>query len=339
MGIIRTVQGDLMSQDMGNIMIHEHIIFDITLPENRKQTKIDISLSDRWQIDYLSNQEPSNSWQEDISVAVDELRYFLCDGGSVIVDQSVFGLRRSPEKLLQISKLSGVHIVAAAGSYTQQYLPQKFLHMDTEALTERFISEVNSGLDGTSIKAGIIGEIGCSWPITSFEKKAIFAAASAAHKTGVALSIHPGRSKDACFEIIKIIESTGISPDRVIFCHMDRTYPDGDGIEQLLKLGINVEWDFFGIEQSYYWMGNVELPNDFARFKQINKFADLGYANQILVSHDICTKTRMRSFGGHGYGHILRNGPELFKRLGIDEILLEQLIKINPRETLAFKGD
>ncbi len=339
MGIIRSVQGDLISQDMGNIMIHEHIIFDITLPEKKKQTKIDISMSDRWQIDYFSNQEPSNSLQEDISIAVDELRHFFCDGGSVIVDQSVFGLSRSPDKLLQISKLSGVHIVAAAGSYTEQYLPKKFLEMDTEALTERFIDEVNSGLDGTSIKAGIIGEIGCSWPITSFEKKAIFAAAYAAHKTGVALSIHPGRSKDACFEIIKIIEPTGISPDRVILCHMDRTYPDGDGIEQLLKLGIKVEWDFFGIEQSYYWMGNVELPNDFARLRQINRFADLGYANQILVSHDICTKTRMRSFGGHGYGHILRNGPELFKRLGLDEILLEQLIKINPRETLAFEGD
>ena len=339
MGIIRTVRGDINPRSIGNSMIHEHIIFDITLPEKRNQSKTIISMNQRWQIDYLSNQDPSNSFQEDITTAADELGYFSSDGGSLIVDQSVFGLNRSPLKLLQISKLSGVHIVAAAGSYTEHYLPQEFLEMDIASLTERFISEVNLGIEGTSVKAGIIGEIGCSWPITAFEKKALFAAASAAYKTGVALSIHPGRSKDACFEILKIIEPTGINPDRIILCHMDRTYPDGNGIRQLLELGINAEWDFFGIEQSYYWMGNVELPNDFARLKQINTFADLGYANQILVSHDICTKTRMRSFGGHGYGHILRNGPELFKRLGIDESLLEQLIKINPRETLAFKGD
>ena len=143
MGIIRTVQGDINTRSIGRSMIHEHIIFDITLPEKRNQTKRIISMNERWQIDYLSNQDPSNSFQEDISTAADELRYFSSDGGSLIVDQSVFGLNRSPVKLLQISKLSGVHIVAAAGSYTEHYLPQKFLEMDTDALTERFINEVN----------------------------------------------------------------------------------------------------------------------------------------------------------------------------------------------------
>ena len=97
---------------------------------------------------------------------------------------------------------------------------------------------------------------------------------------------------------------------------MDRTHPDGDGIPPLLARGANVEWDFFGIEQSHYWMGDVELPTDLDRLRLIARFAEAGHAEQIPISHDICTKTRLRRWGGHGYGHILRNMPALMRRLG-----------------------
>jgi len=339
MNKIRTVQGDITAEEVGSSMIHEHIIFDITPPHKRALKTNNISMNDRWQIDYLSNENPENSSQKEVSIAVNELRFFSDDGGSLIVDQSVFGLDRSPNDLLEISKLSGIHIVAAAGCYTEPYLQETYLKTGIDELINHFVSEVQIGLDGTSIKAGIIGEIGCSWPLTAFEKKAIIAAACAADKTGTSLSIHPGRAPDACLQILEIIEPTGLDPDRIIFCHMDRTHPDGTGVKQLLQLGVNVEWDFFGIEQSYYWMGNLELPNDFDRLKLINTFADEGHENQILISHDICTKSRMRSFGGHGYSHILRNVPELMKRLGLDTELFKQLTHTNPRKVLALRGD
>ena len=118
---------------------------------------------------------------------------------------------------------------------------------------------------------------------------------------------------------------------------MDRTFPTGHGVAELLKRGVNVEWDFFGIEQSYYWMDNTELPNDYDRLRLIQKFVQEGYEEQILISHDICTKTRMRSFGGHGYSHILRNIPELFKRLGFDKNMLKKLIHENPLKGLTLK--
>ena len=45
----------------------------------------------------------------------------------------------------------------------------------------------------------------------------------------------------------------------------------------------------------------------------------------------------MRSFGGHGYSHILRNIPELFKRLGFDKNMLKKLIHENPLKVLSLK--
>lgn len=334
---MRTVLGDVSSKDIENIMIHEHILFDISLPHTNKKNLSEISMKDRWQIDYLSNQNTENARQKNFTIALEELNYFREDGGNLIVDQSVFGLDRDAEGLAKLSKLSGVHIVASAGCYTEPYLPKSFLKKEFEDLVSHFIFEVNEGLDGSSVKAGIIGEIGCSWPITSFEVKALKAAAVAAKETGCALSVHPGRAPESCAQILDIVTSMDLNPNRVVLCHMDRTFPNGEGVEKLLDTGANVEWDFFGIEQSYYWMGNVELPNDFSRLRLINKFSDAGYSDQILISHDICTKTRMRSFGGHGYSHIIRNIPELFKRLGFDVSLLKKLIHENPKNILTFE--
>lgn len=40
-----------------------------------------------------------------------------------------------------------------------------------EELENQIVKEVKEGIDGTGIKAGLIGEIGCSWPLTQNEKK------------------------------------------------------------------------------------------------------------------------------------------------------------------------
>jgi len=64
--------------------------------------------------------------------------------------------------LSRAATASGIHLVAAAGSYTEAYLNESLTSLDVDSLTTRFINEVNTGLDGTSIRAGLIGEMGCS---------------------------------------------------------------------------------------------------------------------------------------------------------------------------------
>ena len=198
-----------------------------------------------------------------------------------------------------------------------------------------FIHEVNEGLDGTSIKAGIIGRLGV--PGRLLLDGGTQSGRCCCQRNRVCTLSPSRQSANSCAQILDIIASVDLDPNRVILCHMDRTFPSGEGIEALLDTGANVEWDFFGIEQSYYWMGNVELPNDYSRLRQIKKFVDVGYSDQILISHDICTKTRLRSFGGHGYSHIIRNIPELLVRLDFDVSLLDKLINENPKNILSFE--
>ena len=140
------------------------------------------------------------------------------------------------------------------------------------------------------------------------------------------------------FEIIDIIESTGADISRVVICHIDRTYPNGEKVEELAKKGVYIEWDFFGIESSRYWLNDIELPIDRDRIKLIKKMFKLGYGNKILISHDICSKTRLHEWGGHGYGHIIRNIIPLMKNYGITNDQIDQLIRINPINLLSVSN-
>ena len=118
---------------------------------------------------------------------------------------------------------------------TETLVPEAFLGLLALAARVKR-GEVQGGLDGTEVRAGLIGEIGCSWPLDPVERRALRAAATAQRLTGAAISVHPGRHPDACGQILDVLEGAGADLSRVVLCHMDRTHPDGDGIEALTAI-------------------------------------------------------------------------------------------------------
>lgn len=89
-------------------------------------------------------------------------------------------------------------------------------------LTEVMVNEVLNGADGTSIKCGVIGEIGCSWPLTESENKVLQATAHAQSQLGCPVIIHPGRSSDSPFQIIRIMQEAGADVSKTVMSHLDR---------------------------------------------------------------------------------------------------------------------
>jgi phosphotriesterase-related protein len=339
-GVVRTVTGDRPAEDFGRVLVHEHVLFDIVPPARRGTAGPSIIPESRWQIDYCSNEAPANAAQTDQDAAAAELAWLAEDGGDLIVDQSVAGLARDPAGLAAASAVSGCAVVAAAGTYTAAYLDDATRELSAEGLAERFVREVTEGLDGTAIRAGLIGEIGCSWPLEPVERRALVAAAKAQAATGAGISVHPGRDPEAPFEIVGILEAAGADLSRVALCHMDRTYPAGGREAELARTGVMVEWDFFGIETSHYWMDpDVELPTDRERIRRIAAMFEAGLGDRVLVSHDICTRTRLRRWGGHGYGHIFRNVEPMMRRMGFDNAAIGRLLRDNPLSLLAIRED
>jgi phosphotriesterase-related protein len=89
------------------------------------------------------------------------------------------GLCRNPEGLRRIAQASGVHVVMGSSYYVHHYHPPEVAGMTEADITEVIVRDVTEGIDGTGIKAGLIGEVGLFWPMHADEIKILRASARA----------------------------------------------------------------------------------------------------------------------------------------------------------------
>ena len=78
-----------------------------------------------------------------------------------------------------------------AGYYVDIVHPGDMDDKTESELADEITGQLTEGVDGTGIRAGIIGELGCSWPLTDNERKVLVAGARAQQATGAAILIHP----------------------------------------------------------------------------------------------------------------------------------------------------
>ncbi len=98
-----------------------------------------------------------------------------------------------------------------------------------------------------------------------------------------------------------------------------------------------IAFDLFGMETTYYkWAEDVDMPNDDVRLHWLRKLIDRGHLDQILISHDICYRTRLSQFGGHGYGHIFRNVVPMMRRRDFSQEEIATILEHTPRRLLTI---
>ena len=236
----------------------------------------------------------------------------------------------------QISRDTGVHVVMGAGFYVDAVHPHNMDSWTVDAIAQRIIGDIIDGVDGTGIKAGIIGEVGCTWPLTENERKSLMAAAKAQRETGAAILIHPGRHPDAPPEILGVLADAGADISRVIMGHLDRTVFEAEQLLGIAESGCYLEWDLFGNEGSYYPLAELDMPSDAQRLDFIMGMVAAGYSDKIVIGPDICTNHRLVRYGGHGYGHILENIVPTMRRKGFSEEAVDAILVGNPAKILAF---
>ena len=88
-------------------------------------------------------------------------------GGSCIVENTTKGLERNVEFMKKVSQETGVHIVAPSGYYVDASHRADMTQLKVSELADEMTTDILEGCDGTKIKCGVIGELGCSWPLTS----------------------------------------------------------------------------------------------------------------------------------------------------------------------------
>ena len=338
-GRAQGVLGPIDPADLGPTLMHEHLLWDIRTPGMRADPDQgpEITLCNCFAVNYARKRKvPGNYRLTCEATATDELKLLAAAGGRTVVELSSGGLDPRPNGLVALARDAGVNVIMGCGHYVDEYQPAANRARSVESFAAEMVDQVQIGAWNTDVRAGIIGEIGCQAPWTDTEKRVMAGAILAMQETGAALNVHPGRDPDQPQEVADFVRAHGADPGRVIISHIDRTIFDEDRLLRLADSGVVIEFDLFGQEQSYYSLGDIDMPNDATRLRMIRALIARGHLDRVVISHDICYRTRLTAFGGHGYAHIFANVVPLMAARGFSPAEITAITVGNPRRLLTF---
>jgi len=348
-GQIQTVLGAIERDAIGITLPHEHLLIDFKVMFAEPAAASDkgrawepVSLANLGWVRQNFNANLDNLRLLDEQVAQDEISLFKQAGGRTVVDPTPKAIGRDPLALARIARATGLNVVMGAGYYVGASHPPDMDRRTVDELAREMIADVTAGAGDTGVRAGLIGEIGTTYPWTddarsANEQKVLRAAIIAQRETGAPLMIHPGRHPSMPMALAEFVGKEGGALQRTIMCHLCRTITDVQAVIDLAQSGIWLEYDLFGLENSFYpYNPSFDMPNDGGRMVHVLALIAAGHGNQILMSHDIAYKTSLVKYGGYGYHHLLVNVVPRLRARGVDDAGLTRLLVENPARAFAF---
>jgi phosphotriesterase-related protein len=353
-----TVAGPISPDKLGITLTHEHCLIDLRpywrVPEEEARRKsaeaaVEITTIGQSRRNPLGNRD--NLLLSDAELATKELLEFRSLGGSSVVDLTLSDIGRDAMALQALAHATGLNIIAGCGHYIQISHPQELAGESIDSIEVRLLREVQRGIGETDIRAGVLGEIGTSCPIHKDEEKVLRAAGRVHKKTGVAIAVHlspaPQLNQWMGPAVLDILESEGVSPARVLLCHLDNMLAPGEDFlsavnlhRDLAKRGCFIGYDGCGKEH-YFPSGSRAAfpsfwcPQDRERAKAASVLCEDGFDGQLLLSHDVCFKIELIRYGGFGYGHILRTFRSNLLDYGLGTEEIDKIMTENPRRWLT----
>jgi phosphotriesterase-related protein len=217
-----------------------------------------------------------------------------------IIDVTPVDIGRSPSALRALAEQSDLQIFMGSGRYVESARTGEALR-DPGFYRDEIIRDLLEGVDG--VRAAVIGEIGTSTPITNLEEATLRGATQAQRETGAPLLIHVDLWNPSAHEALDIVEQERGDLSRTVVCHLDCSLlvREIDYHLGVLQRGAYLAFDTWGDELRY---AENQQPTDTKRLDTVLALVDRGFGDRLLHSHDICTKTQLRRFGGPGYAHI-----------------------------------
>lgn len=272
MTTVETVRGPVAVDELGFTLMHEHVV-NINPEIARDQPAMSI-MADR---DALRRE------------VVSELRRVAAAGVSTMVDCTAVGHGRDTAFLVEVNAEVDLHIIAATGVYTFNELPKIFHHRGPseahprDLLTELFVRDVRDGIAGTGVKAGIIKVATDAPGLTVGVERALRAAAAAHRETGVPITTHTVVALRNGLDQQRVFAEEGVDLRRVVIGHSgDST--DFDYLRRLLDAGSFIGADRFGLHMP-------GRPSREQRLATVVRLCELGYAGQVVLSHDKTIRT------------------------------------------------
>jgi phosphotriesterase-related protein len=308
---VMTVSGPIPPDRIGFTLPHEHTGIHLWHVQGRW---------DYWEL------------TPDEETVADELRDFRRRGGSTLVDLTLPGVGRDPDRLRRLATRTGVQLVMGAGWYRQSYYPIEALidRRSVDDLAAELVREFTDGVAGTGVHPGILGEIGTDKPwVSALEERVHRAVARAARETGMAISTHAVMSPVGLAQL-RLFEEEGVDPARVVIGHAD-SYPVLDHYLAILDRGANLEFDFLG---QRFLTEEAEEPR---LVQLIVELLERGYGGQLLLSQDVCHNRQLKINGGFGYTYLQQHFLPTLRTAAVGEGEIRQMTVDNPRRILTIE--
>ena len=321
--MIETVLGPIAAAELGVTSMHEHLLLDARIlhapsreppPDDPRVTIENLGFV-RWNLLALED----NLVLDDAALAVRELGLAAAEGQRAVVDLTAWGLGPQPARLPEIARATGMHVVAGCGVYLDRPHPPEVRGLGEEGLTELLRTALDDAIPGAGFRAGLLGLIGTSAPVTAAEHAALRAAGRAAAATRAAVTVRLDPAERRGHWVLDELGAVGCPPEQVIFGNVDE-FLDLEYLGSLADAGATLECV---LRQRGVLPRRLQGPDGRRAARRPSRSCSApGTAGGCVLGCSVWTKSQLRAFGGMGYDHLLRRiVPELARRgVGEDEL-------------------
>jgi phosphotriesterase-related protein len=258
MSEVQTVQGAVDADQLGLVLVHEHLRFR------------DEAVAAEWPQRY----DP----QAELDAALEAVGAAKAHGVKTIIDPTAMFGGRDINFLRRVADQTGVRVVACTGIYSYDHLPHYFENRDVDVMAGHFVEDLERGVQGTDIRAAFLKCAADAAGVTENVEKIHRAVARASVQTGASIMAHSMPAVGTGPRQVEIFREEGVDMSRVQIAHCGDT-DDLDYIEGLIDSGVYVGLDRYGLE--------MYLPID-RRNATTAELLRRGHAERLMISQDYC---------------------------------------------------
>lgn len=283
--------------DTGYTYAHEHLHIDLSGFKNNIDCRLD-----------------------QYELICQEMRDLFALGVRNIVEMTNRYMGRNAHFMQDLMRDTGMNIIASTGYYQQAFYPAHLSQLSVEQIMTDMCREIEQGIDGTAMKAGVIAEIGSSRGKITADEQRVFEAAALAHQqTGRPISTHTTLGTMG-YEQLQLLKSFGVPAQHIVIGHCDLK-DNLDVILPILDEGAWVQFDTIG-KNDYY--------PDSGRIAMLKVIAERGQLAQVMLSMDITRRSHLKGNGGIGFDYLIHTFVPLLLEAGLSQREVDLMLRDNP---------
>lgn len=332
-GKVMTSCGSIEPEQMGKVMMHEHLHLDFAQKDEIPFDKSKLKILEKEAVPTLLKLKDKYS----------------C---STIVDMSFPPHRAEPWVHKTIAEMTGFNFILATGFYREIEMDTYWIHhpddqiwpfvRDTplEGLEAFCLSEIENGIHGSGICPGVLKAASSNKETTTVEEKAIRAVARVQKKTGLLINTHSTTSGTFKSQF-DIIVSEGVDPRRICLGHTQEQVADEwEHVKECMKMGA---------------VFSLDVRVNHKTSDAIKRAFDEGFGNHLVLAMDSGFKVGYNEYnanpdwrprqgdsanlawwgpGPEPFTYMFTDVIPAYKDFGVTEEMLQAMLVDNPQRIL-----